>query len=340
VSTKQLKWAVIGATGYAGKVGVREISASSNGKLAAIQALPEHPVATVANQYGVPWYNSVETMLDKTDCDAVYIASPQSAHFEHLSLCAERGKHVMCEKPLAIDSHEAEAMLMKCRQAGVKMGTGFNLRFHALHLKAKQLIADGVIGKVVSARCQYGQNYPPDPNAFRQQAQFSGGGSMVDMGNHAMDLVEFVTGKRFSAVMAVTGNVVHQYSVEDSCGALLEFKDGGFAFVDTYYCVPLNILRNDLEVNGSEGILYTIDSLRGMVSGGRLVVITAAGKTEYQFEGTDMYRAEFEAFAAAVLEDREPPCGGLDGLHSQYLLDAIYSSAKLGKKVHVKEITI
>ena len=121
----------------------------------------------------------------------------------------------------------------------VKFGTGFNLRFNNLHIKAKELVANGAIGKVVSARCQYGQNFQPDFNAFRQKLSTSGGGSMVDMGNHAMDLIEFVTDKRINKVLAIAQNVIHKYEVEDTCAALLEFSTGGFAFVDSYYCMPI-----------------------------------------------------------------------------------------------------
>ena len=160
---------------------------------------------------------------------------------------------------------------------------------------------------------------------------------MVDMGNHAMDLIEFVTGKKFNKVLAVTQNVIHNYEVEDSCGAILEFSSGGFAFVDSYYCIPLNTLRNDLEVNGSEGILYTVDSLRGMITGGKLFLIKDEKETVYEYDGTDMYKMEFQAFSKAIIENTEVPCSGLDGLHSQRLLEAVYLSAKKGKKVEIIE---
>lgn len=334
----RVNWAVIGATGMIGTKAVPDgIIAADNCELAAVQGLYENDVKPLAGKWNVPWYTSVETMLNEVACDAVYVASPQNVHLEHVKAAAKKGRHVFCEKPLARSGPEAKEMVKTCEQAGVKLGTAFNLRFNTLHIKAKELISQGVIGKVVSARCQYGQNYPPNPNAFRQVKELAGGGSMVDMGNHAMDLVEFVTGKRFNRVMAVAQKVVHRYEVEDACGALLEFAEDGFAFVDTYYCVPLNILRNDLEVNGSKGILYTIDSLRGMVSGGRLVVKAEGFEQEFGFDGPDMYRAEFEAFANALLQNENPPCSGQDGLHSQQLLDAVYASSQLAKMVEISE---
>jgi predicted dehydrogenase len=135
--------------------------------------------------------------------------------------------------------------------------------------------------------------------------------------------------------MAVAQNVIHEYEVQDALAALLEFEDGGFAIVDTYYCVPLHLLRNDLEINGTRGILYTIDTLRGMTMGGKLVVITDDRRSQYEWDGVDMYRAEVEAFATAVTEDQEPPCDGQVGLHSQQLLDACYESAASGRSVDV-----
>jgi predicted dehydrogenase len=331
----RVRWAVIGATGMIGSRVVPEIAAAHNSQLVAIQSLDEKALAATAAKYSIPGFVSVEELLASAPCDVVYLCTPQYIHLENVRSAASRGVHVFCEKPLARTGHEAQQMVEACQRAGVKMGTAFNLRFCNVHSIARQLVRDGAIGKVVSARCQYGQNYSPDPKAFRQKVELSGGGSMVDMGNHAMDLVEFVTGKRFKRVQAIARNIVHNYEVEDALAAMLEFEDGGFALVDAYFCVPLNLLRNDLEVNGSQGVLFTIDSLRGMTNGGRLVVITNEGRSEYQWDGTDMYRAEIEAFAAAIVEGREPPCDGLAGLHSQQLLDACYESSRTGKSVEV-----
>jgi len=337
MSGKQsVRFAVIGSTGYAGAKVVRDaITVASNCTLAAVQSLDTAAAKAQSESFAVPWFSDPDKMLNEIECDAVYVATPQDVHLSNVRLAAERGFHVMCEKPLARNSAEAVEMVRLCEKNGVKFGTAFNCRFNSLHLKAKRLIEQGVIGKVVSVRCQYGQNYPPNPKAFRQNLELAGGGSMVDMGNHAIDLIEFVVNKRFNHVMAVATNVVHNYPVEDTCAALLEFEDGGFAFVDTYYCVDLNILRNDLEINGSKGIIYTVDTLRGMVTGGKLVVKTAELNAQYDFDGRDMYLEEFEAFAKAILDNLPLPCTGYDGLHSQNLLDAIYQSAKTGQKVKI-----
>ncbi|MCL4416001.1 MAG: Gfo/Idh/MocA family oxidoreductase [Actinobacteria bacterium] len=332
----KVKWAVIGATGWAGSIIIKQaILPSDICELTAVQSLDREAVINLSKKNNVPWFISVEEMIKNTECDAVYIASPQNVHNEHLKIAAKYKKHVFCEKPLALNVKEADEMVKACKINNIKFGTGFNLRFNNLHVKAKELVANGAIGKVVSARCQYGQNFLPNPNAFRQKQSLAGGGSMVDMGNHAMDLIEFVTGKTIDKVLAVTQNIIHNYEVEDTCAALLEFSDGGFAFVDAYYCMSINILRNDLEINGSKGVIYTVDSLRGMATGGKMFLVKDGEKEEFVHDGKNMYKEEFEAFSNAIIKNMEPSCSGADGLHSQKILEAVYVSAKRGSKVEI-----
>ena len=223
-----VRFAVIGSTGYAGAKVVQDaITVASNCELAAVQSLDAGAAKVQADAFAVPWYEDAQRMLDEVECNAVYVATPQNVHLDNVRMAAARGLHVMCEKPLARNAKEASEMVRACEEAGVKFGTAFNCRFNSLHVKAREMIAEGMIGEVVSARCQYGQNYPPNPHAFRQKLELAGGGAMVDMGNHAIDLVEFVTAKRFSRVMAFAANVIHQYPVEDVCAGCWNLKPAG-----------------------------------------------------------------------------------------------------------------
>ena len=341
---KQLRWAVIGSTGYAGDTCVKAaLTVAKNCKLVAVQSLTNKvAVRAQSRKHKIPWFTSPEQMLKEVECDAVYVATPQQYHLEHVQLAVSHGCHVFCEKPLARSGAEALKMIQVARRAGLKFGTGFNCRYSSLHEKARKLVWQGALGEIISARCQYGQNYPPDPGAFRQVREAAGGGSMVDMGNHAIDLIEYLTGKKCNRVMAIAPNIVYGYPVEDACAALLEFREGGFAFVDTYYNMDIFVLRNDLEINGTEGTIYTVDTLRGMVTGGTLHWISKKGSRtrhkQFSWDGKDMYEKEFTDFTNSVLRGEEPPCSGLDGLHSQYVLDAIYKSARTGKKVEIKDV--
>lgn len=331
----KLKWCVIGATGLIGKKAIPDgLMKAVNCELVAVQGLFEKDVKPLSEKWRVKGYINVDDLLNESDCDAVYIASPQNVHIEHVRKAASHRRHILCEKPLGRNSDEVREMISICAKAGIKLGTAFNNRFQSLNVLAKKLIDEGMIGKVISARCQFGQNYPPVPGVFRQIREQAGGGSMIDLGNHAIDLMEYITGKKFKSIIATSQNVIHKYEVEDCCAALLEFEEGGFGMVDTYYNSPIATLRNDLEINGTKGTIYTIGTL-SMNSAGKLVVRTEENTLQYNFSGRDMYCEEFEAFANALLHGSEPPCNHEDGLHSQLIIDACYESAKKGCKVEI-----
>ena len=331
----KLKWC-IGSTGMVGKKAIPDgLLMAENCELLAVQGRNMNILTPLAKKWGVKGYTSVIEMLYENKCDAVYIGSPQNVHLEHVEACASRGYHIVCEKPLARNSEEVLEMISICNKYGVRLGTAFNNRFQQLNLIAKKLIAEGKIGKVISARCQFGQDLTPSVGAFRQLKELAGGGAMIDMGNHCIDLIEFITGKKFKSVLSVSQEIpAYEYEVEDVCAAILEFEDSGIGIVDTYYCCPFKLLRNDLEINGTKGTIHTIGTI-GMHSGGQLVVRTQEKTEIYDFNGKDMYCAEFEAFAEAFMNKSELPCSEKDGLHSQILVNACYKSGITGTRVGV-----
>jgi len=125
----------------------------------------------------------VGEMLDSVEMDACYIATPPHTHLEQVQACAERGVHVLCEKPLAISVKEAEQIRTVCEEAGVKLGIGFMMPFHHLSVEAKRIVDEGILGQVVSARAQLGFDYPPMEGAFRQVRELHRGGVFMDVGN-------------------------------------------------------------------------------------------------------------------------------------------------------------
>jgi 1,5-anhydro-D-fructose reductase (1,5-anhydro-D-mannitol-forming) len=333
-----IRWAVIGATGIARTRTIPGLVQAKNTKLVAVQTRPEdiEPLKQVASQYSVPYFTSVEEMLKTVECDAVYIGSPQYVHLDQIKIAASFKKPILCEKPIARTVPEAKELLSICKKAKVKFGTGFMLRFHTLHRKARQLVKEGAIGQVVSAKALFGFDYPPMAGAFRQVAELGGGGAFMDVGNHAMDTIEYITGKRLTTVMGVSQNLIHKYEPEDVCAAILEFEGGGIGLVDTYMCLPFDACRRDVEINGTKGTLWTSDTM-GQTPGGKLTLRTVSGTQVFESDNRDMYLGEIEAFSNALLAGKEPPVGAEDGLHSQELVEACYKSCKTGKRVKVRK---
>jgi predicted dehydrogenase len=286
-----------------------------------------------------------EQELLKSECDVVYVATPVHLHCAQVVRAAEGGKHVFCEKPLGLTVEEAERMVTACRRNNVKFGVGFMMRFHAQHQEALRLIRAGKIGTPVLARAQLSCWYPPIEGAWRQDPSTGGGGSLVDMGCHCIDLLEMFFGQ-VQRVLCLTGNLVHRYRSEDTAVALLEFKNGAKGVVDNLFNVPDESSKNRLELYGSCGSILAEGTI-GQGELGEMVARIQESAKDYSAQQVrdlgageritpqpvNMYRAEVEAFSRAVLDDTDPPVGADLGLWSQKVLAACYQSAATGKAV-------
>ena len=342
------KWGVIGSGGIARRRTIPEgFVPAHNAHLVAVYDASAAINKEVAREFGAAAVGSIEALL-ASDIDAVYIASPVHAHQEQVLACARAGKHVLCEKSLGRTVAEAEAMVAACRQAGVQFGTAFMMRFQTQHQAAAQMIQDGQIGKPVYARAQLSCWYPPIPNAWRQDPALGGGGSLIDMGSHCIDLLEMFFGP-VKRVSCFTRNMVHAYASEDSAAVLLDFANGALGTVDTFFCIQDSSSKNVLELYGSKGSILASGTI-GQGSQGTMNAYLQAGETGYEAqqarsadsglniapEPRNTYRAEIETFSAALIEGKPNPLSSDIGLHSQKVLTACYESARTGRVVEVE----
>jgi len=343
--SRKIKWGVIGSGGIARRRTIPEgITQASNAELVAVFDPNVEVNQAVAKQFGARAADSVEALL-RSDIEAVYIASPPGAHRTQTLACARAGKHVLSEKPLGMTVADARAMIAACKKARVKLGTAFMMRFLAQHQAALKLLRDGKLGKPVFGRAQLSCWYPPMPGAWRQDLKTGGGGSLMDMGGHCMDLLEMFFGP-VKAVSCFTHRTVHGYTAEDSALVSLVFKNGALGTVDTFFCVPDEASQNRLELYGSLGSILAKGTI-GQGDHGEMVAFLKEGATGYdaqqaRAEGggivinpppVNTYRAEIEEFSAAILENREPSNNAALGLQSQKILAACYQSARTGKAV-------
>jgi predicted dehydrogenase len=345
--SRKLKWGVIGSGGIAKRRTIPEgIAGARNAELSVVFDIDQQVNAEVAKESGAEQATSINELLD-TDIDAVYVATPAHVHAEQIQAGAEAGKHVLCEKPLGMTITEAEDMIELCRQKGVKLGCAFMMRFVAQHQKALRLINDGKLGRPVYARAQLSCWYPPIDGAWRQDPATGGGGSLIDMGGHCIDLLEMFFG-RIARVSCFINNIVHDYKSEDSATAMLFFENGALATVDTFFCIPDNSSKNVLELYGSKGSILAEGTI-GQGPAGRMVAFleqdgkdydaqqarTAAQAMTIDPEPVNAYQAEIEEFSRAIIDDREPVISGELGLRSQKIITACYESARFGKVIEV-----
>lgn len=342
---RHVRWGVIGSGGIARRRTIPEgIIPAEDATLVTVFDVDQNVNIEVAESFGARAAASLDELLAE-EIDTVYIATPVKLHYEQVIACAEAGKSVLCEKPLGMTPQEAEGMIAACREHGVKLGIAFMMRFHAQHQAALKMIRDGRLGKITYGRAQLSCWYPPLPGAWRQDPDLGGGGSLIDMGGHCIDLLEMFLGE-IKCVSCFVNNTVHGYRSEDSAVALLAFKNGALATVDAFFCIPDNSSKNILELYGSRGSILA----RGTIGQGEMGEMTAfleAEETGYDAQQAraagaglsiapppvNMYRAEIEAFSRAWLDGVDPPVGAEAGLRSQRVITACYESAKAGKAI-------
>lgn len=347
-----VKWGVIGCGGIADRRTIPEgFMPSQEAEVVAVQDVDEGRAQAVAAKYGVAKvYADGLQLMENPDVQAVYVASPTASHHTYVLAAAQAGKHVLCEKPLALNVAQAEEMVAACAQAGVKLGVNFMMRFHACHQYLRQLIAEGKLGKPVLGKAELTCWYPPIPGAFRQDPAQGGGGALIDMGNHCLDLLEFLFGQRVARVSCFTANLVQGYASEDTAAVLAEFDGGAMALVNALFNVPDAAAKNMLVVYGSRGGAWAFGTI-GQDSGGQLHVTLeekeagydaaqvrteASGEVVVAPDPVNIYRAHVDAMSQAIKEGTEPPVPGEVGLWSQKVIAACYESARTGRCIEVK----
>jgi predicted dehydrogenase len=344
---KRIRWGVLGSGGIARRRTIPEgLVPATNAQLVAVYDLDPKANEQAARAFKAHAAGSVDELLH-SGVDAVYVATPPRAHRAQTIACARAGKHVLCEKPLGLTVPEAEAMLAACQDAGVLLGTAFMMRFHAQHQAALRLIREGRLGQPVFARAQLSCWYPPLPGAWRQDPATGGGGSLMDMGGHCLDLLEMFFGP-VRAVSCITNRTVHGYASEDSAVATLFFANGALGVVDAFFCIPDGSSQNVLELYGSAGSILAKGTI-GQAAQGEMLAYLKEGAWGYDAQQAraagagvpinpapvNTYRAEIEEFSQAILEGRAPSNNAALGLQSQKVLAACYASARTGQAVEL-----
>lgn len=331
----KIRWGVIGSGGIARRRTIPEgIVPAENAELVAVFGTNRVTNQEVARQFGAAAVDSVEALL-ASDIDAVYVASPVKPHEEQVLACARAGKHVLCEKPLGRTVAEVESMVAACQKAGVQLGTAFMMRFHSQHQEAARMVQEGRIGVPVHARAQLSFWYPPIPGAFRQDPALGGGGSLIDVGNHCIDLLEFCFGP-VQTVSCFANRTIHSYASEDSAVVILKFANGALGTVDVFFCIRDEGCKNALELYGSRGSILATGTL-GQGSQGEMTAYLPDEKQVIKVtpKPQNTYRAEIEAFSASLLHGSPNPLPAELGRRSQKIIAACYESAKTGRAINV-----
>ena len=347
---KKLRFGILGAGGIADRRTLPGMVLASNAEITAVMEINADHAESLREKYHAKYaYTSAEELVKNPEIDAVYIASPVVFHAAQAKLAADYGKHILLEKPIAMDIQEGEELLAYCKEKGVKVAAGFMMRFGAHIMNMKKTVAEGKIGQVVSGYSQFTLWLPKEAGNWRLSKAKSGGGSLMDMGVHCIDLLEYIIGSRVCEVGAFNDTVVFDYDVEDSSTVLLKMKNGAQCVVQTNFNIPDEVAKWRLEFFGTRGRLLG-DTVIGQNDGGTLNAVFLDGVSGYdaaqdhgEMEGQyleaefgNMYTREVESFADSVLNDKPLVVPASDALHVQKIIAAAYQSSEEHKLIEIK----
>ena len=289
-------------------------------------------------------YDSVDALLQDSRVDAVFISTPNSLHSEHTIAAAQAGKHVLVEKPMAVNVSEAQEMVEACRRAGVVMGVAFQLRTHPAHQEMRRLVQNGTLGVIPMAQAQWGTRavrgvveVPARTglSSWWENPELIGGAStMMGTGVHAIDLLHYILGKPVVEVAAISDGQSAERPLEQAAVLSLRFQDGTIGTMCCGRRMPDS--RNDAVVYGTSGRAIASDSLWEALQGGLEVISDTVNLTRsYAPDPLGLFHLQTQAFQSAVEDGVEPPATGVDGLRVVQVTSAMIESATTGRTIKV-----
>jgi predicted dehydrogenase len=331
-----VRWGIIGAGDIAHRVMAPAMRQAPHAELVAVMRRDRVAAEAFATEHGARRaYDRVEALLADPEIDAVYVATPVHRHLPDTLAAAEYGKHVLCEKPMALTVAEGEAMRAACDRAGVRLMICFYQRFNARHQQIKALLAAGRIGRVTAVRLNFSGRFADRPGAWRQDPAAAGGGCYMDNASHCIDLLRFLCGEVVAA-SALVDTLAASYPVEDTASSLLRLASGAHAVVTSYWSSgdPDAERASVLEILGTHGAIVATP-LHDKFSRGRLTLVTAAGEEQFTVEAST-HVALLEDFAARLASGAPPSITADDGLAALRVVAAVYESARTGRLVPVE----
>ncbi|WP_375466239.1 Gfo/Idh/MocA family protein [uncultured Methylobacterium sp.] len=287
-----------------------------------------------AEAEGARAHANLAGLLGEPDVEAVYVATPNHRHRAAVEAIAASGRAILCEKPMAADLADAEAMAASVR--GTFYGTAFDQRHHPGHRAMRAAIGNGRLGTVTAIRivyaCWLGRDWAacPGQDNWRIDAGKAGGGALMDLAPHGLDLVDFLLGESIHEIAALTQARAQDYAVDDGALLIGRTPSGVLASLNVAYNCPDALPRRRLEVVGTRGLLTAIDTM-GQTAGGR-VTFTDGATGSSQALAFDAEASPFteqvRAFGSALRRPAERDAySAARDLHTMRLIARAYGRA-------------
>lgn len=270
-------------------------------------------------------YGNFDTIKDNPDIDIVYVVLPNAMHAEYVIRAAKAGKHVICEKPMAITVEDCDRMIAACKEAGKMLSIGYRLHFEPQNREMMRLGTQKVYGAIRRLKGEHGMS---EVEGWRLDKKMAGGGPLMDVGIYCVQGVRYTTGLEPIAVMATQGVKTKPEkfaTIEESLTWQLEFPGGIIADCKTSYVEEMNLLRAEAEKGWFElSPAYAYKGIKGKAADGKI-----------DFPQVNQQAKQMDDFAMAVTAGRPTPVPGEMGRQDVKILQAIYKAMETGQKVSI-----
>jgi 1,5-anhydro-D-fructose reductase (1,5-anhydro-D-mannitol-forming) len=332
--SRGLRWGLIGASTIAAEHMIGAISANGGDVVAVLSSDAARGQSYAQTHSIARATTDLAALVEAPDIDAVYISTTNELHRDQLFAAAAAGKHVLCEKPLALTSADARAMVAECQRRGVVMGTNHHLRNAATHRAMRDAITQGRIGKPLFARVFHAVYLPPHLQGWRIKTPGAGGGVILDITVHDADTLRFVLGAEPESVSAMVSRAgMGEAGLEDGVMGVVRFRGGVLAqFHDAF---TTRYATTGFEVHGEEGSLVGTDCMTQQPMGA-VVLRTVDGVAPLSLVHENLYARSIRLFQDAVAGVGAPAATGEDGVRSLALALATLKAATTGRETAIE----
>jgi predicted dehydrogenase len=338
-------WGIIGTGGHADTMVAPAIKKVPGSSIIAAYDIKTESAQNFAARHSVEnVYDSLDKMLKDPDIDSLYIATPNYLHSRLTIQAAEAGKHVLCEKPMALTIADGELMVEACRKNNVKLGVSFPERFHPAHQEARRLIRSGEAGEITLVKAQFCRGGARGGwrtwSAWRIDPNMVGAGALYGQGLHVIDALRFILDSEVAEVCAITDETPPDYPVDDMAYVIIKFENGLCGTVVCGMLAPRS--ENDAVFYGSNAKITCKGTLGAPLQGtlGELLVDGNSVNIKMNYPSTEnptIYRLirEIESFSQSIENDTDSGISGLNGLQMVRIGTAILESSRKGKRVKI-----
>ncbi len=345
---KKIGVGIIGSGGIAQGVHIPGYQKLDNVEVIAVADVNPAVAEAAATKFNIPHYfTDYEEMLKLPEIQVVSVCTPNYLHRDATIAACQAGKHVLCEKPIALNAREGREMVQVARANGVKLTVGYNSRCSKEALALKRFVDDGLLGEPYYARAQaLRRRGIPGWGVFTQKDK-QGGGPLIDIGVHILDLTLYLMGHpkpvsvsgisttKFGTREGVLGLMGQwdpkTYTVEDFAVGLVKFENGAALVLESSFCANIERDVMDAQILGTKGGLSIYPPTIMREESGALTVTHLTSLQEIQSHGEQIRR-----FIEAVVNDTEPLVTGEQALMVAEIIDAIYESQETGREVLLK----